>query len=43
MHKNIIDNPTEDKFRVIKQNNPRIKETLTKYYNGMQLLKLIGF
>lgn len=41
--KNILDNPSEEKFRVIKQNNPKIKETLTKYYNGMQMLKLIGF
>ena len=40
---NIIKNPNEEKFRTIKSNNPRIKEALTKYYNGLQLLKLIGF
>jgi len=43
MQKNIIDNPNEDKFRVVKQNNPKIKEALTKYYNGIQLLRLVGF
>lgn len=43
MLKNIIDNPNDEKYRVVKQNNPKIKEALTKYYNGQQLLKLIGF
>lgn len=38
-----MDNPKEDKFRTIKQNNPKIKQHLTKFYNGMALIKLIGF
>ena len=29
MQKNIIDNPNEDKYRIVKQNNPKMKETLT--------------
>ena len=34
MMKNIIDNPNDEKYRVVKQQNPKIKEALTKYYNG---------
>lgn len=34
MVKNIIDNPNDEKYRVVKQQNPKIKEALTKYYNG---------
>ena len=41
--KNIIDNPNDPKFRQIKQQNPKINEALTKYYNGIHLLKLVGF
>lgn len=41
--KNIIENPTDQKFRQIKQQNPKIYEALTKYYNGIHLLKLVGF
>ena len=33
--KNIIDNPTEEKYRTIKQSNPKIKDALTKYFNGL--------
>jgi hypothetical protein len=43
LQKKIIDNPTEDKFRTVKTANPKIHEALTKYYNGMAILKLIGF
>ena len=41
--KNIIENPNEPKFRQIKQQNPKIYEAITKYYNGIHLLKLVGF
>ena len=41
--KNIIDNPTEEKYRQVKPNNEKIKDALTKYYNGLSLLKVIGF
>lgn len=43
MQKNIIEHPSEDKFKRINPNNPKIREPLTQYYNGTQLLKLIGF
>ena len=43
MQKNIIDNPNDEKFRTVKPSNPTIKSTVTKYFNGMALLKLIGF
>lgn len=41
--KNIVDNPKEEKFRTVKQNNPKIKDNITKYYNGIQILKMLGF
>ena len=41
--KNIVDNFKEEKFRTVKQNNPKIKESITKYYNGIQILKMLGF
>jgi len=41
--KNICDNPTEDKFKKIKRDNPKIKDALTKYKTGIEILKLIGF
>ena len=43
IQKNIIDNPSDDKYRTIKQQNPKIKEVITKYFNGLQFLKIIGF
>lgn len=43
IQKNIIDNPSEEKYRTIKQQNPKIKEHITKYFNGLQFLKIIGF
>lgn len=43
LFKNVIDNPTEDKFRTVKLNNARIKDTLTKYVNGVALMRLVGF
>ena len=38
-----MDNPNDDKFRTIKTQNPKISEAITKYYNGKNLLKLVGF
>jgi hypothetical protein len=43
MQKNIIDNPNDEKYRTVKPSNAIIKSTVTKYFNGMALLKLIGF
>ena len=43
LFKNIVDNHKEEKFRTIKQNNPKIKDNITKYYNGINILKLLGF
>jgi len=43
LQKKIIDNPNDEKFRMVKTANPKINEALTKYYNGMAILKLIGF
>jgi hypothetical protein len=43
MQKNIIDNPSDEKYRTVKPSNPIIKSAVTKYYNGMALLRLIGF
>ena len=43
MQRNIIENPNEDKYKRVNPNNPKIREPLTKYYNGTQLLKLVGF
>lgn len=33
----------EDKYKRINPNNPKIREPLTQYYNGTQLVKIIGF
>ena len=41
--KNIVDNYKEEKYRTVKQNNPKIKDNITKYYNGIQILKMLGF
>ena len=41
--KNVIDNPDNEKFRTLKTSNEKIKDTITKYYNGTALLRLIGF
>ncbi len=41
--KNIIENPTEEKFRTVRRENPKIKEKLTKYKEGTDLIKLLGF
>lgn len=41
--RNIVENPNEEKYRQVKQNNEKIKNALTKYYNGLLLLKVIGF
>jgi hypothetical protein len=41
--KNVIDNPTEEKYRSFRRDNPKIKEKLTGYKCGVELVKLIGF
>lgn len=41
--KNVIDNPNDEKFKTIKSANPKVREALTKYYHGVQLVKLVGF
>lgn len=43
LQKKIIENPAEEKYRTVKTANPKINEALTKYYNGLAILKLIGF
>ena len=41
--KNVLDNPDNDKFRTLKTSNDKIRENITKFYNGSALLRLIGF
>mmetsp|Transcript_14864 Transcript_14864/g.25318 ORF Transcript_14864/g.25318 Transcript_14864/m.25318 type:complete len:92 (+) Transcript_14864:987-1262(+) len=43
IQRNIIENPSDDKFKQIRPSNLKVKEALTKHYNGLLLLKLIGF
>lgn len=41
--KNVLDNPNDDKYRTVRPFNIKIRETVTRYYNGTSLLKLVGF
>lgn len=41
--KNVVENPSEDKFKSIKKDNKKIKESLTKYKAGVEVLVKIGF
>ena len=41
--KNIIENPNEPKYRSIKKENSKLKELITKYKNGHELLILLSF
>ena len=41
--KNIIDNPSEEKFRMFRKENATIKEKLTMFKSGVDLAKLLGF
>ena len=38
-----MDAPNDEKYRTIRTSNSRIKESLTKYYNGTAILRIIGF
>lgn len=41
--RNIIENPDDEKFRAIRRDNPKIKEKLTGFKSGIELVKLLGF
>lgn len=41
--KNIIENPDDEKFRSIKRDNPTIKDKLTGFKSGIEIIKLLGF
>lgn len=41
--KNIIENPEDEKYRSIKRDNPKIKEKLTGFKSGIEIIKLLGF
>ena len=43
LFKNVLDNPNDEKFRTVKLNNQKVKDVLTKYFNGIGLMKLVGF
>ena len=43
LFRNVIDNPTEEKYRTVKINNQRIRDSLAKYVNGVALMRLLGF
>ena len=40
---NIIENPSDPKFRQVKRENQRVKELLTGNAHGEKLLNLVGF
>lgn len=41
--KNIIDSPTDEKYRSFRKDNAKIKEKLTNYKSGIDIVKLFGF
>lgn len=41
--KNVLDNPNDDKYRTVRPANKKIREIVTRFYNGTSLLKLVGF
>ena len=41
--KNIIENPDDPKYRSIKKENTKLKDLITKYKNGHELLLLVSF
>lgn len=40
---NILANPQEDKYRIIKKNNPKFQNAFGKYEAGANLLEVLGF
>ena len=40
---NVIENPTEAKYRQVKRENKRVKELLTSSEHGEKLMTLVGF
>ena len=40
---NIVQHPDEEKYRMIKQNNPKFQNSFGKYKSGISLLEKIGF
>ena len=41
--KNVIENPTEPKYRQIKKENAKLKEALVCYKSGQDLMIILGF
>ena len=40
---NIIESPSDEKFRLLRSTNKNIKMNITQYKEGKELLKLMGF
>ena len=43
MLKHVIENPGDEKYTKVKKDNKKVKEILTKYKSGQELLQKIGF
>jgi hypothetical protein len=41
--RNVIENPQEERYRSFKRDNPTIRERLTRYREGGELISLLGF
>jgi hypothetical protein len=39
----IVDNPDDDKYRSLKQDNKKVKYMVTRHKGGVMLMKLVGF
>lgn len=40
---NVVDNPTDSKYRSVKRENKKVKEFLTGNKHGEKLMTLVGF
>ena len=40
---NVVDNPTDPKYRSVKRENKKVKELLTGNKHGEKLMTLVGF